>query len=100
MTSATAAPPAQEASTSCTRSPRTATTARTSGSRPRRRCPARGPVRTPVYDRGAMTLQALRAKVGDRTFFGILRAWYRENRYRNVTTADFIALAERGADSI
>jgi aminopeptidase N len=50
---------------------------------------------TPVYDRGAMTLQALRVKVGDRTFFRILRTWYRDNRDRNVTTADFIALAER-----
>jgi aminopeptidase N len=50
---------------------------------------------TPVYDRGAMTLQALRAKVGDRTFFRILRDWYRENRGGNVTTADFIRLAER-----
>jgi hypothetical protein len=35
---------------------------------------------TPVYDRGAMTLQALREKVRDRTFFRILRAWYAENR--------------------
>jgi aminopeptidase N len=50
---------------------------------------------TPVYDRGAMTLQALREKVGDDTFFRILRAWYAENKYGNVTTADFIALAER-----
>jgi aminopeptidase N len=56
---------------------------------------------TPVYDRGAMTLQALREKVRDRTFFRILRAWYAENRTPNettdttVTTDDFIALAER-----
>jgi aminopeptidase N len=50
---------------------------------------------TPVYDRGAMTLQALRRLVGDATFFRIIRAWYSENRYGNVTTADFIALAER-----
>jgi aminopeptidase N len=49
----------------------------------------------PPYDRGAMTLQALRVKVGDDVFFEILRDWYRENRYGNVTTADFIALAER-----
>jgi aminopeptidase N len=49
----------------------------------------------PPYDRGAMTLQALREKVGDDVFFEILRDWYRENRYGNVTTADFIALAER-----
>ena len=56
---------------------------------------------TPVYDRGAMTLQALREKVGDDTFFDILRTWYAENRSQSVTsdetvtTADFIALAER-----
>jgi aminopeptidase N len=50
---------------------------------------------TPVYDRGAMTLQALRQKVGDDVFFGILRTWYAENRYSNVTTQDFIATAER-----
>ncbi len=48
-----------------------------------------------VYDRGAMTLQALREKVGDETFFGILRAWYAENRNGNVSTADFIELSER-----
>ena len=42
-----------------------------------------------------MTLQALREKVGDDVFFTILRSWYAENRNGNVTTADFIALAER-----
>jgi aminopeptidase N len=50
---------------------------------------------SPPYDRGGMTLQALRVKVGDSVFFDILRRWYRDNRYGNVTTADFIALAER-----
>jgi aminopeptidase N len=50
---------------------------------------------TPVYDRGAMTLQALREKVGDDVFLAILRTWYAENRNGNVTTADFIATAER-----
>jgi aminopeptidase N len=50
---------------------------------------------TPPYERGAMTLQALRVKIGDETFFKLLREWYRDNRYGNVTTADFIALAER-----
>jgi aminopeptidase N len=49
---------------------------------------------TPVYDRGGMTLQALRVKVGDETFFRILRDWFAQNRYGNVTTAEFIALAE------
>jgi aminopeptidase N len=50
---------------------------------------------TPPYDRGAMTLQALRTRVGERRFVRILQLWYEENRYENVTTADFIALAER-----
>ncbi len=50
---------------------------------------------TPVYDRGAMTLQALREKVGDTVFFDILRDWYANNKNGNVTTADFIALAEQ-----
>jgi aminopeptidase N len=50
---------------------------------------------TPVYDRGAMTLQALRVKIGDEVFFELLSDWYRQNRNGNVTTADFIAHAER-----
>ncbi len=50
---------------------------------------------TPVYDRGAMTLQALRQKVGEAAFLQIVRSWYAENRFQNVTTQDFIALAER-----
>jgi aminopeptidase N len=48
-----------------------------------------------VYDRGAMTLQALREKVGDDVFFSILRTWYGEFRYGNASTDDFIEVAER-----
>jgi aminopeptidase N len=48
-----------------------------------------------VYDRGSMTLQALRVEVGDATFFRILRDWFAQHRYGNATTADFMALAER-----
>jgi aminopeptidase N len=48
-----------------------------------------------IYDRGAMTLQALREKVGDTAFFHILPDWAAEHRYGNVTSAQFIALAER-----
>jgi aminopeptidase N len=48
-----------------------------------------------VYTRGAMTLQALRQKIGDDAFFRILRTWYAENKYGNATTADFIAVSER-----
>jgi aminopeptidase N len=48
-----------------------------------------------VYNRGAMTLQALREKIGDEDFFRILRRWAAENRYGNVTTPEFIALSEQ-----
>lgn len=47
-----------------------------------------------IYVRGAMTLQALREKVGDDTFFAIMRAWARDHRHGTVTTAQFVALAE------
>jgi aminopeptidase N len=42
-----------------------------------------------------MTLQALRVKVGDATFFSILRDWFAQHRYGNVNTQQFIALAEQ-----
>ncbi len=48
-----------------------------------------------IYERGAMTLQALREKVGDGTFFRIMRDWAATHRYGNATTAQFVALAER-----
>jgi aminopeptidase N len=48
-----------------------------------------------VYVRGAMTLQALREKIGDGAFFGIMRDWAQDNRYGTVTTAQFVALAEQ-----
>ena len=50
---------------------------------------------SPAYDRGAMTLQALREKIGDHDFRKIMRAWFRENEDGNVTTEDFEALSER-----
>jgi aminopeptidase N len=48
-----------------------------------------------IYYRGALTLQALRERVGDTTFFRIMHGWATENRYGNVTTRQFITLAER-----
>ncbi len=50
---------------------------------------------SPVYTRGAMTLQELRDAVGDRAFFTILRTWAHGHRYGNGTTAQFVALSER-----
>lgn len=48
-----------------------------------------------VYERGAMTLQALRQAVGTADFFQILRSWARQHRDGHGTTAQFQALAER-----
>lgn len=48
-----------------------------------------------VYQRGAMTVHALRRAVGDQAFFAILRAWTAERRGGNGTTDDFVELAER-----
>lgn len=48
-----------------------------------------------VYQRGAMTLQVLRERIGDKAFFRLLPAWTRLHRYGNANTADFIRLAER-----
>ncbi|MGW2714774.1 M1 family metallopeptidase [Streptomyces sp. NPDC001356] len=48
-----------------------------------------------VYQRGAMTLQVLRERIGDTAFFKLLPAWTKLHRYGNADTADFIRLAER-----
>jgi aminopeptidase N len=48
-----------------------------------------------VYDRGGMTLHALRTKVGDGRFFDILKTWAKERRHSNATTPQFIEVAER-----
>jgi hypothetical protein len=48
---------------------------------------------TSVYNRGAMTLQALRLRVGDPTFFRILRTYATRYRHANADTATFIAVA-------
>ncbi|GAA1946542.1 M1 family aminopeptidase [Microbacterium deminutum] len=50
---------------------------------------------TAVYFRGAMTLQALRNTIGDKTFLALLPRWHREHANGNATTAQFIALAEK-----
>jgi aminopeptidase N len=51
----------------------------------------------PSYNRGAMTLHALRGKVGEDTFFRILRKWAEMYKYGDASTADFIRLAEQEA---
>jgi aminopeptidase N len=47
-----------------------------------------------VYNRGALTVQALRYEVGKRDFYEILRRWVTANAYGNATTKQFITLAE------
>jgi aminopeptidase N len=48
-----------------------------------------------VYSRGAMTLQALRLKIGDRAFFQVLKQWPATFRHGNVSTQTFIRFVER-----
>jgi aminopeptidase N len=48
-----------------------------------------------VYQRGAMTLQMLRERIGDKAFFRLLPAWTKLHRYGNADTAGFVRLAER-----
>jgi aminopeptidase N len=49
----------------------------------------------PVYVRGAMTLQALRNQVGDDTFWAIVQQWAADQSGGNVSTDEFVALAEQ-----
>ncbi|SHG47114.1 Peptidase family M1 [Jatrophihabitans endophyticus] len=50
-----------------------------------------------VYDRGAATLAALRAEVGDHVFFRIMRGWLRQHYYGNAAVGQFTAYAGRVA---
>jgi aminopeptidase N len=53
-----------------------------------------------VYKRGALTLHALRLRIGDTSFFGLIRDWVARHRHGSVTTEQFTALAAEhaGAD--
>jgi aminopeptidase N len=46
-----------------------------------------------VYKRGALTLHALRAEIGDPAFFALLKAWAVDHRHGVVTTEGFVAMA-------
>jgi len=50
-----------------------------------------------VYQRGALTLHALRSALGDDAFFALLREWTAAHRNRTVTTTEFEATARRHA---
>jgi len=47
-----------------------------------------------VYQRGAMTLQALRNRIGDQAFWRLLRTWLQRKGGGNGSSAEFEALAE------
>ena len=53
-----------------------------------------------VYQRGALTLHALRLTVGDDSFFRILRTWADRHKYGNADTAEFIDLAKEEAPQV
>ncbi|MCT2593578.1 M1 family metallopeptidase [Streptomyces sp. N2-109] len=48
-----------------------------------------------VYDRGALALQALRNKIGDKDFFAILEGWQQERSGGDAAVAEFTAYAEK-----
>ncbi|WP_430495900.1 M1 family metallopeptidase [Micromonospora trifolii] len=50
-----------------------------------------------VYKRGALTVHALRKRVGDESFFTLLRAWVAEHQHATVTTEQFRLHAQRFA---
>jgi aminopeptidase N len=47
-----------------------------------------------VYDRGGMTLQALRARIGEEKFWRLIRTWLDQKSGGNGTSEEFEALAE------
>ncbi|WP_310527916.1 M1 family aminopeptidase, partial [Nocardioides sp.] len=47
----------------------------------------------PVYDRGGMTLQALRNRIGEETFWRLIRTWLQTRSGGNGTSEEFEALA-------
>jgi aminopeptidase N len=51
-----------------------------------------------VYKRGALTLHALRGRLGDQKFFAMLKHWTNRYRHGTVVTEDFIGLAANYSD--
>ncbi|MFC0359740.1 M1 family metallopeptidase [Kytococcus schroeteri] len=50
-----------------------------------------------VYKRGALTLHALRAVVGDETFFDLLRTWVQAHSGGTASTAQFVSHCVQGS---
>lgn len=54
-----------------------------------------------VFLHGAITLHAMRLKMGDQSFFGMLQAFHTEHEGGNASTADFLdAVADAGGGSL
>jgi aminopeptidase N len=51
-----------------------------------------------VYKRGALTLHVLRGRIGDDSFFALLKDWTARYRHGTVVTDDFTGLAANYAD--
>ena len=49
----------------------------------------------PVYERGAMTLQSLRHRIGNSSFQTLMRTWVQQHSEGNATVEQFEALAEQ-----
>lgn len=49
----------------------------------------------PVYDRGAMSLQALRNRIGSPAFWQVVRTWHDQHEGKNGSVEEFMALAEQ-----
>ncbi|ETK36400.1 M1 family metallopeptidase [Microbispora sp. ATCC PTA-5024] len=49
------------------------------------------------YNRGAMTLHALRGKIGDAVFFKLIKDWVAGHRYGNASTAEFVDAAQKAS---
>lgn len=47
-----------------------------------------------VYKRGALALEALRRRLGNKQFFALLREWVARYRHNSVATSDFVALID------
>lgn len=54
---------------------------------------------SPVYQRGALALHALRLRIGDDAFFETLRTYAQRFAYSTAGTLDFVAVAEEVAGS-
>ncbi|MFF0376829.1 M1 family metallopeptidase [Actinoplanes missouriensis] len=50
-----------------------------------------------VYQRGGMTVHALRETIGDKAFFALVKSWTATHKDGNVTTDEFIKAAEQAS---